>query len=340
MLIKTAVNNNVFGFFTTKNWGTESNEQWQYDPNAFLFSFVNQFNISIKMNVSNPEYALRVYPTELYIGYEILINDEFSNNLNYGWSGPGQSYQLPDFVNNSGYFLISNQSSSFYISELEVYQVDACWSSPCLNKGKCQTTSNNKFLCICTSSAYFGVACQFETLNSSIFKNSTILTQEQSISLKQILNFTNTNTSFSLIYQASRDGFGLKDFHSKCDGILNTVMIVKTKDSYVFGGFTTQDWTDLNGYKLDPDAFLFNTNAKQFIIDPNYAIYQGPNLNSNNNNNNNNDFIGFGQDDILLNDNSNYQFSYTTNEIIGNLSFFTDQIEVYLVDRKFRVYLL
>jgi hypothetical protein len=128
MLIKTAVNNNVFGFFTTKNWGTESNEQWQYDPNAFIFSFVNQFNISIKMNVSNPEYALRVYPTELFIGYEILINDEFSNNLNYGWSGPGQSYQLPDFVNNSGYFLISNQSSSFYISELEVYQVDACWS--------------------------------------------------------------------------------------------------------------------------------------------------------------------------------------------------------------------
>jgi hypothetical protein len=136
-----------------------------------------------------------------------------------------------------------------------------------------------------------------------------------------------------LIYQASRDGFGLNDFHSKCDGIMNTLMIIKTSDSYVFGGFTTQDWTDLNGYKLDTDAFIFSTiSGKQNLIDPNYAIYQGPNLNSNNNNNN--DFIGFGQNDILLNDYSNYQFSFTTNDLIGNLSFYTTQIEVYLVDRK------
>jgi hypothetical protein len=161
MIIKTSYTNNVFGFFTTKNWDGTSG-LWQYDKDAFLFSFINQFDVAFKMNVSNPEYALRVYPTELNIGYELLINDEFNMNLNYGWtSGPGQSYQLPEFVNNSGYLLISNQSSSFYVSELEVYQVDACWSSPCLNNGECQKTIENKYECTCTLN-YFGIACQYQ----------------------------------------------------------------------------------------------------------------------------------------------------------------------------------
>ena len=325
MLINTLNSNNVFGFFTTKIWG-DTSQMWQYDKDAFLFSFINSFNKPIKMNVLNPEHALRVYPTELDIGYEVLINDEFSTSLNYGWSSPGQSYELPDFVNNSGYFLISNQSSSFFISELEVYQVDACWNSPCFNGGTCKRAINNNFQCICIS-GYYGVRCQYKILNSTIFQNSTILTQDESVLLKQVLNFS-SNPSFSLIYQASRDGFGLKDFHSKCDGILNTLMVIKSTDSYVFGGFTTQDWTDLSGYKLDIEAFIFSKSAKQSMIDANFAIYQGPNLNYNYNN----DFIGFGENDMLLNDNSNQQFSYVTNAIIGNFSFFTAEIEVYLVD--------
>lgn len=196
-------------------------------------------------------------------------------------------------------------------------------------------------------------------LNSSIFQNSTILTHEASVSLQLVLNFSSSNLSFSLVYQASRDGFGLSDFHSKCDGLLNTLMIIKTADSYVFGGFTTQDWSAVNGYQKDYHAFLFtlrshlNEAIKLSIINPYYAIYQGPNLVNHDNNDNN--FIGFGQNDILLSDHSNIYSSYAwqLNESVsyelpsnlelsncslligGNTRFDTAEIEVYLVDREF-----
>ena len=39
----------------------------------------------------------------------------------------------------------------------------------------------------------------------------------------------NANISFKLLYRASKDGDEAKTFHSKCDGIRNTLVIVLTK---------------------------------------------------------------------------------------------------------------
>lgn len=76
------------------------------------------------MKVIQPENAIWGDSLQLNIGHEVVINDGFNSNLNYGWSGPGNSYELPSFVNNVGYSLISTSSSGFYASEIEVYQVD------------------------------------------------------------------------------------------------------------------------------------------------------------------------------------------------------------------------
>jgi hypothetical protein len=238
------------------------------------------------------------------------------------------------------------------------FSVIACWSSPCLNGGECQTTENNKYKCSCTPQ-YFGANCQSQVLNSTIFKNSTILTQEQSVSLLQVIS-PFPNIGFNLIYQASRDGFRLNDFHSKCDGILNTLMIIKTTDSYVFGGFTSRDWSQVSGFQADANAFLFslmnslNMTARMNVTNPYYALYKGPLLY---NTNFANDFIGFGQNDIRLNDLSNSQPSFTrqvnissyelpetTNGsffiIAGNNSFFSSEIEVYSVNGKILLFFL
>ena len=40
------------------------------------------------------------------------------------------------------------------------------------------------------------------------------------------------------MYQASRDGFGASDFHSKCNGITGTLVVVKDTNSNIFGGYT------------------------------------------------------------------------------------------------------
>jgi hypothetical protein len=41
-----------------------------------------------------------------------------------------------------------------------------------------------------------------------------------------------------LIYRGTDDGFGSSSFHSKCDGIANTITIILTTDDFIFGGFT------------------------------------------------------------------------------------------------------
>ena len=83
--------------------------------------------------------------------------------------------------------------------------------------------------------------------------------------------------SYDLIYKASRDGDKSENFHSKCDNIKNTLIIIKSKNGKIFGGFTTQFWNH-SGYVNDPLAFAFSIdNQKIYNIidnkDGNFAIY-------------------------------------------------------------------
>jgi hypothetical protein len=99
-------------------------------------------------------------------------------------------------------------------------------------------------------------------LNSNSFKGQ-ILTNERQISeLLKVCEFS-SNDKWSLLYRGTRDGFGAKDFHSKCNGHANTLTLLKAKESsYIFGGFTTTDWDSSNGYISDPNAFIFSLTNK------------------------------------------------------------------------------
>ncbi len=114
--------------------------------------------------------------------------------------------------------------------------------------------TDSGFNCRCKNGSY-GLNCQFKILNSTLFKNSTVLTQEKSLKLVNLTGFSNWN----LLYQATRDGFSASSFHSKCNGILNgTLTLVSTNNySNIFGGYTKADWSG-SGYKGDSDAFLFS----------------------------------------------------------------------------------
>jgi len=60
-------------------------------------------------------------------------------------------------------------------------------------------------------------------------------------------------------YRATRDGFCGSDFHSKCDNLNHpTIVIIKTTDGSIFGGFTTKNWDSENHYVTDSEAFIFS----------------------------------------------------------------------------------
>ena len=73
------------------------------------------------------------------------------------------------------------------------------------------------------------------------------------------------NISFEQLYKASCDGDNINAFHSKCDGVKNTlILIITDDDKRKFGGFTSKEWDKSNKYKYDDKAFLFSLDLLEF----------------------------------------------------------------------------
>jgi hypothetical protein len=69
---------------------------------------------------------------------------------------------------------------------------------------------------------------------------------------------------FTLLYQATRDGFRDQTFHSRCDSHANTLCLILDTNGNIFGGFTPLTWDSSNyahsvTWKSDPTSkgFLF-----------------------------------------------------------------------------------
>jgi hypothetical protein len=67
--------------------------------------------------------------------------------------------------------------------------------------------------------------------------------------------------TFTLLWGGSRDGFGARDFHRRCDGHPNTLTVILDTNGNIFGGFTPMKWESDNWgiRKGDPSlkGFLF-----------------------------------------------------------------------------------
>ena len=63
---------------------------------------------------------------------------------------------------------------------------------------------------------------------------------------------------FQLLYRASEDGFSSASFHQKCDGIKNTLTIIKTTNGNIFGGYTGRAWDCSGTHMYDTNSFIFS----------------------------------------------------------------------------------
>ena len=76
------------------------------------------------------------------------------------------------------------------------------------------------------------------------------------------------------LYQATIDGGDPINFHSKCDNIENTLVLIKSEGFRRFGGFTPIPWTSSeNGvFKKDPssNSFLFSLDKNEI-----YSLISG-----------------------------------------------------------------
>ena len=116
---------------------------------------------------------------------------------------------------------------------------------------------------------------------------------------------------WNLIYRASQDGFQYVKFHSKCDNKPNTLVIIKSDNGNVFGGFTEKSWSPKYGYISDQNAFIFslinldNKPLKMKCIKSEYAFYGRGN-------------IQFGLYDIVIASKSNQN---TDSKILSSINY-------------------
>jgi hypothetical protein len=86
--------------------------------------------------------------------------------------------------------------------------------------------------------------------------DSLIIKKDQISELLDLCEFP-VCSKWKLLYRGTRDGFGSEEFHFKCDHVPKTLSLIKSHSGNVFGGFTEQTWAG-NGYKSDPNAFIFS----------------------------------------------------------------------------------
>ena len=88
--------------------------------------------------------------------------------------------------------------------------------------------------------------------------NSAILSEKyQTEQLMSLCEFP-VDQKWNLIYRASQDGFEAAKFHTNCDNKPNTLIVIKSTNDNVFGGYTEQTWNHTGSWKADPNSFIFS----------------------------------------------------------------------------------
>uniref|UniRef100_A0A7S1BY61 TLDc domain-containing protein n=1 Tax=Corethron hystrix TaxID=216773 RepID=A0A7S1BY61_9STRA len=99
---------------------------------------------------------------------------------------------------------------------------------------------------------------RLEDLKDPFTIDSVILNKGYEQELYKFLDEDKIDGNLELLYRGSRDGFGVSQFHEKCDNQGSTVTVVKSTEGYVFGGFADLPWSSRGDYKASSRAFLFS----------------------------------------------------------------------------------
>ena len=120
----------------------------------------------------------------------------------------------------------------------------------------------------------FSPRCSFATMDSRILTNPS--------DIRMIQNFISPDSSsitFKLLFRGTKHGFDSNSFYNHIIFKKNTLTLVRTSLGKVCGGFTTQNWHVVGGFKKDDNAFLFSVDRKMKfpVRSPFQAIYTNSN---------------------------------------------------------------
>ncbi|KAG2383144.1 hypothetical protein C9374_004481 [Naegleria lovaniensis] len=94
----------------------------------------------------------------------------------------------------------------------------------------------------------------------SHFSGSTILKSKNRQEVIKMCGETSITKGkmWTLAFKASKDGFDSSVFHQKCDTRGPSVLVCRTTEGYIFGGYNSVEWNSSNQWLKANDTFLFS----------------------------------------------------------------------------------
>ena len=80
---------------------------------------------------------------------------------------------------------------------------------------------------------------------STVFLDTNIIDRRYDEKLREWLG---NNHNWKLIYRASANGYKGDSFHECCDDVGPTLIVIKSSEGWIFGGYTTQSWSEKGIY--------------------------------------------------------------------------------------------
>jgi hypothetical protein len=112
-----------------------------------------------------------------------------------------------------------------------------------------------------------------ESEKEELEKSTILKSKEEILKIEEWIN-PNKKIKFNLLYKASIDGDSIIKFHEKCDNKGATLIIIKIKTGYRFGGYNPLSWNTQNNYKEHSSTFIFSLDKmKKYNIKENQIQY-------------------------------------------------------------------
>jgi hypothetical protein len=87
---------------------------------------------------------------------------------------------------------------------------------------------------------------------------SDILMHNASTFMPELIRlFACKDIKLQLLYRGTRDGFTNQQFHEKCDAAARTLVVAKSENGYISGGYASQSWSG-NGCQPYNGQFIFS----------------------------------------------------------------------------------
>jgi hypothetical protein len=232
-------NGNIFGGFTPVQWDSES--KYKADPSlqSFLFTVKNPHNFPawrFTLKGERKDYAICCYSTSGPKFDGLIVSDNCYAKSSSCAYDLNPIYAID--IGLDGYCFFASPGN-FQVKDIEVFEISSShrWKAWSLSVPSRKLESR----------AFWDFPAIFEEF------------QEQ---------------KFTLLWRGTRDGFGVSDFHNRCDGHANTLTVIMDTSGNIFGGFTPVEWESRSVWKADPSlkSFLFTLKNRHNVPAQRFAL--------------------------------------------------------------------